>query len=164
MASRAVTDPADVVGQIRDAFRDVPLPRPELLYNGHCDECVEVSEAFGGRPWQDVPLDDVLYQETAVLTVAAWRYYLPAVMIWCLTQPERVDVMLDNIVFQLNPSTSVPEFTKERAVGFSPAQRSAIVAFLRWRQARLAEQAQANGCLASDETSQAISFWSADDL
>lgn len=158
-----MVDTADVVEQITQAFRDVPLPPPGILYNGHCEECIEVSEAFGGRPWQDVPLDDVLYQETAFLTAAAWRYYLPAVMIWCLTQPEKVDLMLDNIVSQLTPSASIPEFTKERAVGFSRAQRSAIVAFLKWHQARLVEQAREHGYSASDETSQAISFWSVED-
>jgi hypothetical protein len=35
--------------------------------------------------------------EPALLTAAAWRYYLPVVMVWCLPVPGAVDRIPDNL-------------------------------------------------------------------
>ena len=37
----------------------------------------------------DISLEDILAgRETALLTAAAWRYYLPALMTWCIRAPQ----------------------------------------------------------------------------
>lgn len=131
---------ADIVRQIEAAFAGVDYPGRDALLHDHCCECAEVSAAFAGRRWAEITLDDVLAgRETALLNAAAWRYYLPAVMIWCVREPEAVDVIEDNLVSQLEPpgdGLGVPEWFNERATGFSPGQRAAIVAFLELYRAR----------------------------
>ena len=131
---------ADIVAQIEAAFAGVEYPGREALRNTHCCECAEVSAAFAGKRWPEITLDDVLAgRETALLSAAAWRYYLPAVMIWCIREPEAVDVIEDNLVCQLEPPADgrgVPEWFDERAAGFSPAQRTSIAAFLELYRAR----------------------------
>jgi hypothetical protein len=60
-------------------------------------------------------------------------------MTWCVRAPEEVDVILDNLVYQLEPPAEgrgVPAWFEERATGFSDEQRSAIVAYLHWCRER----------------------------
>lgn len=72
----------------------------------------------------DIVLDDILAgREKALLGAAAWRC-LPAMKIWCVRAPGAVDVIQDNLVYQLEPPTEdrgVPEWFEERATGFSEA-------------------------------------------
>ena len=71
-------DADDIIQLMSRAFSETPQPGPEALFNDHCCECFEVSAAYGGKRWMDICLDDILAgRETALLTAAAWRYYLP---------------------------------------------------------------------------------------
>lgn len=125
-----------VIQQIEAAFAGTELPPPDALVNNHCCECAEVSAAYAGKRWTEVTLEDVMRgREIALLTATAWRYYLPAFLIWTIREPKTVDVLQDNLEFQLAPPVDghgVPEWFAQRAPGFSPAQRSAIAAFLEW--------------------------------
>jgi hypothetical protein len=131
-----------VLDLVRNAFPVEPVPGADALLNPHCDECVETSEAFGGRPWPDITLDNLLAgRETALLTPTAWRYYLPAVISWCVREPEAVDVIQDNLVYQLEPpeptdKASLQEWFDERKEGFTSDQRRAIVTYLHWYRVR----------------------------
>jgi hypothetical protein len=133
-------DANDIIQQISNAFAGVEQPPREALFNGHCCECAETSEAYAAKRWMDVTLEDMLRgRETALLTAAAWRYYLPAFMIRAIREPKAVDVLQDNLVYQLEPSGaggSVPEWFAERSVGFDEPQRQAICAYLTWYRDR----------------------------
>ena len=133
-------DADDIIRQITDAFAETVQPASEALVNNHCCECAEVSAIYAPKRWMDVSLDDVLRgRETALLSAAAWRYYLPAFMIWAIREPHAVDVLQDNLVYQLEPPADgrgVPEWFDERAQGFTVPQRRAIVAYLEWYRAR----------------------------
>jgi hypothetical protein len=101
-------DGEQIVAQVVAAFPSEPLPPKEALLNPHCCECVEVSEAFGYKPWPTVTLEDLRAGgETALLTAIAWRYYLPAVITWCIRAPEVVDVIQDNLVYQLRRFSAI---------------------------------------------------------
>ena len=151
----------EIIELIRRAFSATPQPEPAALLNNHCCECVEVSAAYAGRRWMDISLDDVLAgRETALLSAAAWRYYLPAVMIWCIRAPDVVDVIQDNLVYQLEPPVEgrgVPEWFDERATGFSEEQRAAIVAYLQWYRAR--EETQWAGTDPPPHAYNALKYW-----
>jgi hypothetical protein len=112
------------------------------LFNDHCDECIEVSKAFGGRRWPDIALGDLLASETALLTAAAWRYYLPAVICLCVRDPDAADIRCEYLVYQLEPPEPGKDdvWFEERRGGFTEAQRQAIVGYLSWYRAR--EEAQ----------------------
>ena len=99
-------DAAETIRQIEAAFADVPYPGREALFNHHCCECEEVSASYAGKPWTEIALEDVLAgRETSLLNPAAWRYYLPAMMIWCIRAPDTVDVIEDNLVYNSNRQT-----------------------------------------------------------
>jgi hypothetical protein len=156
-----VRDTEQIIQLIRRAFSDTPQPAPEALFNHHCCECVEVSAAYGGKRWMDISLDDLLAgRETALLTATAWRYYLPALMIWCIRTPDAVDVIQDNLVYQLEPPAEgrgVPEWFEERATGFSEEQRAAIVTYLHWYRER--EEAQWAGFEPPRHVYNALTYW-----
>ena len=162
-----MTDARDthgIIQQISDAFADVEQPPRDALFNGHCCECAETSAAYDGKPWMDVTLADVLRgRETALLTAAAWRYYLPAFMIWAIREPVAVDVLQDNLVYQLEPphdGNGVPEWFAERAVGFSEAQHQAICAYLTWYRDRDEIEWRSLGAAPPRHVYNALAHWS----
>lgn len=136
-------DAETLLARLAAAFPSEPVPDRDALFNGHCCECVEVSEAFGYKPWPAITLDELRAgRETALLTATAWRYYLPAVIAWCIREPNVVDVIEDNLVYQLEPpepSDDPPlhEWFWQRAVGFSEGQRLVILDYLNWYRQRL---------------------------
>ena len=158
-------DIAATIREITEAFADTPYPGREALFNDHCCECAEVSESYAGKTWKEITLEDVLGgRETALLNAAAWRYYLPALMIWCIRAPDTVDVIHDNLVFQLEPPDAqrgVAAWFDERAHGFSRAQRSAISAYLEWSLDYCEEQWP--GGEPSRHARNALAYWRADD-
>jgi hypothetical protein len=154
-------DADDIIQVISRAFSGTPQPAAEALFNDHCCECVEVSAAYANKRWTDISLDNVLAgRETALLTPAAWRYYLPAFMIWCLRAPDEVDVIQDNLVYQLEPPADgrgVPEWFEERATGFSEEQRAAVAAYLHWYRER--QEAQWAGARPPRHVYDALAYW-----
>lgn len=156
-------DDEQVIRQIEAAFAEVPYPGREALFNNHCCECAEVSACYAGKRWTEIALQDVLAgRETSLLSPAAWRYYLPAVMIWCIRAPDTVDVIQDNLVYQLEPpddQRGVPEWFNERARGFSREQRSAIVAYLDWYRER--DEARWPGTEPPRHVYDALTYWAA---
>jgi hypothetical protein len=133
-----MSDPEAIAAAARAAFPAEPVPPKEALFKDHCDECIDVSNAFGARPWITVPVRDIVGKETALLTAAAWRYYLPAMISWCVRDPETLDVLPDFLVYQLEPPEpgKTDEWFVERMGGFSDAQREVIVAYLEWYRVR----------------------------
>ena len=158
-------DVEHIIQDIRDAFADTEQPPRAALFNNHCPECVAVSAAYAGKPWADITLDDVVRGlETSLLSASAWRYYLPALLIWTIRAPETVDALQDNLVYQLEPPAAgrgVPEWFNERAHGFSIQQRRAIVAFLDWYREREEASWRQLGAEPPRHVYNALSHWSA---
>lgn len=157
-----MTDPNAIAQLVETAFPPEPRPPREVLFNNHCPECVEVSQAFGGRPWPDVSLQDLLAGgETALLTPAAWRYYLPAVIVWCVREPDVVDVIGDNLVYQLEPPEpgKTDAWFDERKDGFTAQQEAALVAYLSWYRER--QEAECSGFQGEPprHVYRALSYW-----
>ena len=111
-------DPESIAGRVKAAFPDEPVPSEEALFKDHCDECIDVSNAFGRRPWTAVPLCDIVGKETALLTATAWRYFLPAMISWCVRDPEALDTLPEFLVYQLEPpEPSKTDPSKTRTAG-----------------------------------------------
>jgi len=142
MPSDLVQASADLLRRIESAFADVPQPPPDLLYNTHCIECREVSDFFAVRPWQAVAVLTGRIIGTPLLTAEAWRYYLPAILIWCVRDTAAADVLVENTVSQLTPpADGESRWFTPRCQGFNVLQCNAIVAFLDWYRATLDELA-----------------------
>jgi hypothetical protein len=107
---------------------------------GHNLECIQVADFFRGKRWNDVTLGSLKsYRGDAsaclyFMSVDAFRYYLPAYMLIALDNYAEADVVADTAVNALTPQPLGPlqKFWAERLAGFSPKQREAIVAFLRF--------------------------------
>ena len=153
-----------ILERVEAAFTGVAKPPHEALMNHHCCECLETSEAIAGAAWQAVTLEQLLAgRETALLTIEAWRYYLPAVIAWSVRDPKAVDVIADNLVHQLTPpgeDGALAEWFEPRARGFTPDQRAAIVAFLLWYAEREAADWSRIGAAPPGRADRALAHWS----
>jgi hypothetical protein len=134
----AMSDADTIAAAAKAAFPAEPVPPKEALLNEHCQECIDVSNAFGVRAWTTVPLADIVGKETALLTATAWRYYLPTMISWCVRDPDALDVLPQFLVYQLEPPRPGlnDEWFVDRKGGFSKAQREVIVAYLDWYRTR----------------------------
>ncbi|MGH7542665.1 MAG: DUF6714 family protein [Gemmatimonadota bacterium] len=164
-------DDRTVLERVEAAFAAVPRPPDGALVNRHCCECLETSEAFARAPWREVTLAQLLAgRETALLTVEAWRYYLPAVIAWSVKDPKAVDVIADNLVYQLTPpgdptppgldAGALAEWFEPRSRGFTPAQREAVVAFLEWFAEREEGDWARIGATPPGRSDRALAWWS----
>ena len=159
---------ADVVREIESAFSETSLPAAEALMNDHCEECVDTSRLFWNTSrsfvtWQEAALRPGSRVESALLTVEAWRYYLPALMIWCIRDPKRVDVLPGNLVHGLTPPAKAHlAWFAPRAAGFTAQQRRAVVSFLRWYQAREQAQWASIGAEPPDAAAAGVRYWQRD--
>ena len=82
-----MSDPESIASKVKAAFPAEPRPSKEALFNDHCDECLDVSKAFGARPWPEISLQDLLAGgETALLTAAAPQDVYRALEYWTSTQ------------------------------------------------------------------------------
>ena len=167
MEAREGAHAEQIVQQIRDAFANVPQPPADALVNNHCCECAETSAAYAGKRWAEVSLEELLRGiEISLLTASAWRYYLPAFLIWTIRNPDAVGVLEDNLVFQLEPpreGRGVPEWFNERAPGFSPKQRRAIAAFLEWYRAREEAAYAPFGVDRPSHVDRALKYWTGEE-
>lgn len=156
----------EIVRLVVAAFPAEPRPPAEALFKDHCQECIAVSNAFGARPWPDITLQALLVGgETALLTARAWRYYLPSVITWCVREPEAVDVICDNLVYQLEPPEPGKEdvWFAERKGGFAEEQRVAIVAFLQWYRQRLEAEYCALEMEPPRHVYRALQYWTSEE-
>ncbi len=98
---------------------------------------------------------------TSSISLDAYPFY--EVMIWCIRAPDAIDVIQDNLVYQLTPpgpqGGSVPEWFEERAAGFTDEQRQAIVAYLHWYKGREERAWRAVGGQPPAHVDQALTFW-----
>ena len=81
-------------------------------------------------------------------------------LVWCVRDTDKVDVLIDNLVHELTPRVGRgSDWFEPRSRGFSAEQRGAIVLFLEWYQKR--EQAEW-ASIATDPTggvSGALEYW-----
>jgi hypothetical protein len=118
---------------IEAAFPVAPLPMPEEIRNDHCPECRELATRFSVRPWPELTLGELSGNPSpSLLTVAAFRYYLPAMMLRSMERRRELDCFPMSLVSELSPTGGNPsEHGRERLGGFTVSQSHAILAFLR---------------------------------
>ena len=156
----------DVIGAVTAAFEHGDLPPEDSLTNDHCDECIETYRKFWSEPlkfvtWQEAARRQGSRLEAALLSVGAWRYFLPTLIVWCIRDTARVDALVDNLVHQLTPPPpSDRDWFGPRSVGFTADQRKAITHFLEWyREKEKVEWASVGGP-SPDNAADAIRYWS----
>ena len=146
---------------IEAAFPVEPLPAEDQLRNDHCPECREIAARFSVRAWPDLTAADLLGNPSpSLLTVASFRYYLPAMMIRSMERRRELDCFPGSLVSELSPTGGKPsEHARPKLTGFTHGQVLAILAFLRYFEASESEN------LLRDEgarrgVARAIKYWS----
>ena len=127
---------------IEAAFPVSPLPRPEEIRSDHCPECRELAARFSVRPWSDLTVADLSGNPSpSLLTTAAFRYYLPAMMLRSMEARRELDCLPKSLVSELSPAGGKPsEHARDRLTGFTSSQVLAILAFLRHFEASEVEE------------------------
>ena len=145
---------------IEGAFPIEPLPDPDQVSNDHCPECRGVAERFSVRPWPELRRADLMGNPSpSLLTSAAFRYYLPAMMLRSMEGRRELDCFPGSLVGALSPAGGKPsEHSRDKLSGFSRGQVQAILAFLRYYEATEAEELVTEG--AGRVVARAIKYWS----
>jgi hypothetical protein len=118
---------------IRTAFASSEEPSPSQVENNHCPECQETAARFAGRPWDQISVATLLNPRPSIglLTPAAFKYHVPALMLACIEAPHELDVLPDSLIASLSPPDAMATGDAAERLNFTAAQSGAIVAFLR---------------------------------
>jgi len=147
-----------VISLIEDAFADAPHPGDVLLHPS-CHDDMDIQSFYGMRDWRQVD-PSVIGRENAALSFfspAAFRYFLPAFMIWTLNNYESSgSITVDNTIYSLDPRSKDPElqrFVTSQYSLLSHRQRQAVIAFLEYMSTK------SDGCYAQAAASALREFW-----
>jgi len=96
------------IDKITSAFpAGAPLLGENIVANFSWEDAERVSirEAFAGKRWTEVDRDALERNRTclAFFTPEAFHAYIPAILIWCLDEPLRADVLIDYAIESLAP-------------------------------------------------------------
>ncbi len=121
--------------QIRAAFNEASPPADNELLHPDCRDDVDVLEFYGGVRWQDMTGKNVIYSYAAPtgFSALAFRYYLPAFLLWTLKNPDGLEYASESILISLDPGTErelLHEFRKSKFALFNAQQIAATRAFL----------------------------------
>ncbi len=100
----------ELIETIKEAFKDEKHPGEfNLVYDnsGKHIECIEVRELFKDKTWDSLP-DNFMFEEHTALSSfskEAFKYYLPAFMLFSIRSYEEADVIPDNLVYDLTLPT-----------------------------------------------------------
>ena len=74
-------------------------------YDGPCLECVQMARFFAGKHWSELTARALKRDgdATALFTVEAYCFLLPAYLIAAVTEPETLDTALDGLTYHFGP-------------------------------------------------------------
>ena len=103
---------------IVDAFGSMPYPGDDRIvddYAGYDPERDEVKRVLKGHHWRDVSFDmlDNLRDSLPFLSPEGFRFYVPAFMIYCITDFSRSDVASQSVINNLT-IPSIADFEERR--------------------------------------------------
>jgi hypothetical protein len=151
---------------IRTAFANVDPPAASDVQSEHCPECHETNALLAGKRWQDIAAAVPPTFSVQLLTVAAFRCYLPALMTACMEARDELAEVADFVVASLSPNNpenwKPDERVRELLRTYDRDQLEAICAFLGVMEAR--ERCQYGPdvyafVLVSKPLARAIAFW-----
>lgn len=121
-----------LITTIRLAFADVPYPGDDNISDPEGrDEGEGATEAFRGRSWQSLKLDELWVPSLYSMTPEAFHYFLPAYLIRSLEDEEDIS---DDLMSVLKPPTNIysRNFFYSRYSKLTIAQKNVIQEYLNW--------------------------------
>jgi len=127
---------SEVISQIEAAWRDVPYPGDDHISTPASVDDDGITAYFRGTTWRDHQPADLRAQSSAFSFFApeAFHYWLPAFIIAAIEDPGAADVVVQRIPWSLTDGRPSVQLSL-----FSPAQREAVVAYLRFQIERFGD-------------------------
>lgn len=129
-----------VTTEVLIAFSVLAYPGDANLVGGESDEYVELRQELKGLRWQDVP-DSLIRRETSCLSFLsplAFRYYLPAYLMYSVRNIENPDSGCMNTLASLRVAGPCPA----RIRRFTKLQRIAVKHFIEFFRDSAPEDAE----------------------
>ena len=126
---------ANLAKQISAAFAGLAPPGDGALLHPQCMDDVDVVDFYGALQRADLT-DPLIVRNYAALTsfsAEAFRYYIPAYMLWTLGHLEAGDIANESTLLALDPGTDremLHDFRLSKFTLFTPPQVAATRAFL----------------------------------
>ncbi len=139
-----------LIAEIRQAFEATPRPSADdITEAGCCRECGDLAAALRMLSWKDL-LEHLAAQAwdpdpSYLLKPAAFRYFAPAYLLAAIlpspSQDPETRLFAPSFAFAPGPENA-DSFTTKYRDAFAPAERRAIVDYLRFLVARQTEEAE----------------------
>jgi hypothetical protein len=130
---KPIADIAGYVERLYRAFSATPRPTEDEIAPHRCCECDEVAQRLGPHESSRVPDDDMLWLSDSLplLGSAAYRYYLPRFIEFCLVKPQG---MLDAVInYSLSPTGDLDVGDRNRFATFTPGEARLVLEFVEHR-------------------------------
>lgn len=141
---------------IETAFDRAGYPGDVNIIHCSCPICRHITEHFRGTKWKDHSLEGLRKHQLALslFTPEAFQYYLPAFMsqtvdAWSETCLIPFLITKQFLPLRADENQARQEYHAKHIASFTPAQRNAIIAYLR-------EYAKSGTALVGDDIGQAI--------
>lgn len=120
----------EVIHQIEAAWHDVPYPGDDHIFTPDSYDDEDIVNYFGGTTWRGHSAIDLRAHSSAFtfFTPEALHYWFPAFLIAEIQDPIAADVIGDYIPRSLTDGRPSMRWSL-----FSPAQRQAVLAYLRFQ-------------------------------
>lgn len=124
-----------VLAEIESAFAGLSPPGDDRLLHPDCRDDGDIAAFYGGPRWQDLAGDFIVrnYAAPSFFSAEAFRFYLPAFMVWALKHPDSPDYVIEATLRAFDPGAEgepLQAFQASKFSLFTPAQRAAVAAFL----------------------------------
>jgi hypothetical protein len=132
---KPIADIAGYVERLYRAFSATPRPARDEIAPHRCCECDEVVRRLAPHESDGVPDHDMLWlgDTLPLLGPAAYRYYLPRFIEFCLANPPG---MLDAVInYNLAPTGDLDVGDRNRFAAFTPGEARVVLEFVEHRAA-----------------------------
>ena len=124
-----------LIAEIEDAFGALEPPGDQALLHPQCMDDVDTCHFYGAPRWQEVTAEILVpgYAAPSFFSAEAFRYYMPAYMVWALENPDSPEMAVESAIRAFDPSYDDPRLTafqRSKFVLFDSAQRRTIIHFL----------------------------------
>lgn len=123
------------IAEIEAAFADRTSPADDALLHPECSDDGDIADFYGGPDWRSLGDETIVrnYAAASFFSAAAFRYYIPAFMVWSLKNPDSVEYVVESTLRAFNPDDggkSLRAFQISKYADLTPPQRQAVAAYL----------------------------------
>ena len=129
----------NLVEQIANCFPTQPLSAETLItncgYGRGCEECSEIAAFFAGKQWNQISAAEYHSQHTAtaLMTQAAFNYFMPGWMTVSISDRKTAGVIPDNLMYTMaGQSESYTLRIHSFYAGLSLRQLHCVSQFIEW--------------------------------